>query len=216
MARGTAISRRIDVKREHRRVIANQAIVPAGTGGAIQMEAANPTDVVIDINGYYAAQSGITLTPPGTISIKEDFNNLVPPIASANGLIGTYGWSTTVSPAGSGSIASVSGGVDLNHARIVQISAGAAIGDIATLYLGDSSTNHFPFPDPGSTTNWTAYFVWKPGDVAVHNHGAGLTAFGGEGLSVFLNVKLSPNFLFVVQNTGGGVTFDTGIAEGFN
>ena len=72
---------------------------------------------------------------PGTISIKEDFNNLVPPISSANGLIGAYGWSTSVFPAGSGSFASVSGGVDLNHAGIVQVSAGAASGDTAVLYL---------------------------------------------------------------------------------
>ncbi len=35
--------------------IANAAIVPAGTAGAIQMVAGNITDVIIDINGYYAA-----------------------------------------------------------------------------------------------------------------------------------------------------------------
>src|SRR5580693_9471680 len=35
-------------------VIANAAIVVAGTSGAIQMLASNPTDVIIDINGYYA------------------------------------------------------------------------------------------------------------------------------------------------------------------
>ena len=162
------------------------------------------------MNGGGGGGAAIT---PGTISIKEDFNNLVPAIASANGLIGTYGWSTTVYPAGSGAIASVSGGVDLNHAGIVLVSTGAALGDTATLYLGDSSTNHFPFPYPGSTTNWTAYFVWKPGDVAVHNHGAGLNAFGGPGaLLVYLNPSLSPTFLFKVQNAGGSVIFDTGIA----
>jgi hypothetical protein len=193
--------------------VSNAAIIAAGSdiSGSINVFASDATELIIDINGYYAAESGVTLTTPGTISIKEDFNNLVPAIASANGLIGTYGWSTTAFPAGSGSIASVSGGADLNHAGIVQISAGAANGDTATLYLGDSSTKTFPFPDPGSTSNWTAYFVWKPGDVVVHNHGVGLTAFNGSGLFVFLNVKLSPNFLFVVQNSGALVTFDTGI-----
>jgi hypothetical protein len=35
--------------------VANAAIVAAGTGGAIQMLSGNPTDVIIDINGYYAA-----------------------------------------------------------------------------------------------------------------------------------------------------------------
>jgi hypothetical protein len=181
--------------------------------------ASNKTDLVIDINGYYAPQSvngggGAAITP-GTISIKEDFNNFVPPIASANGLIGTYGWSTTVSgPTGSsGSIASVSGGADLNHAGIVQISAGPASGVATTLYLGDLTTNHFPFPDPGSTTNWTAYFVWKPGDVTVHKHGAGLNGFFGPGaLEVYLNPSLSRNFFFRVDNAGGSVSFDTGIA----
>jgi hypothetical protein len=43
-------------------VVANAAIVLAGTGGAIQVLASNPTDVVIDINGYYAPLSSGTGT----------------------------------------------------------------------------------------------------------------------------------------------------------
>jgi len=39
-------------------VTANAAIVPAGTGGAIDLFVTNATDMVIDINGYFA--------PPGT------------------------------------------------------------------------------------------------------------------------------------------------------
>jgi len=35
-------------------VTANAAIVPAGTSGSIYVFASNPTDVVIDINGYFA------------------------------------------------------------------------------------------------------------------------------------------------------------------
>jgi hypothetical protein len=34
--------------------IANAAIVPAGTNGAITVVAGNPTDLIIDINGYFA------------------------------------------------------------------------------------------------------------------------------------------------------------------
>jgi uncharacterized protein (TIGR03437 family) len=37
------------------RVKSNAAIVPAGTGGAISVFASNPTDVVLDINGYFIA-----------------------------------------------------------------------------------------------------------------------------------------------------------------
>jgi hypothetical protein len=45
-------------------VVANAAIVPAGndTSGSVDVFVNDPTDLIIDINGYYAAQSGITLT----------------------------------------------------------------------------------------------------------------------------------------------------------
>jgi hypothetical protein len=42
-------------------VIANAAIVPAGTNGSVDVYASQNTDLIIDINGYYAPQSGITL-----------------------------------------------------------------------------------------------------------------------------------------------------------
>jgi hypothetical protein len=49
-------------------VTANAAIVPAGSGGAIDVFASNPTDLVIDINGYFApvAPQGLSLytVPP--------------------------------------------------------------------------------------------------------------------------------------------------------
>ena len=35
-------------------VTANAAIVPAGTNGAIAVAVGNPTDLIIDINGYFA------------------------------------------------------------------------------------------------------------------------------------------------------------------
>jgi hypothetical protein len=38
-------------------IVANAAIVVAGTAGAIQMLSSDPTDVIIDINGYYGAPS---------------------------------------------------------------------------------------------------------------------------------------------------------------
>jgi len=49
-------------------VVANAAIIPAGndSSGSINVFASNNTDFIIDINGYYAAQTGITLTQ-GTV-----------------------------------------------------------------------------------------------------------------------------------------------------
>jgi hypothetical protein len=43
-------------------IVANAAIVPAGTSGSINVYASNATDLVIEINGYYAASFG---TPNG-------------------------------------------------------------------------------------------------------------------------------------------------------
>jgi hypothetical protein len=42
-------------------IVANAAIVPAGTNGSVDVFANNATDLVMDINGYYAPQSGITM-----------------------------------------------------------------------------------------------------------------------------------------------------------
>jgi hypothetical protein len=38
-------------------IVGNAAIVPAGVGGSIDIYASDPTELVIDINGYYAAVS---------------------------------------------------------------------------------------------------------------------------------------------------------------
>jgi hypothetical protein len=43
------------------RIKANAAIVPAGAGGAISVYAMNATNVILDINGYFAPVSGSTL-----------------------------------------------------------------------------------------------------------------------------------------------------------
>jgi hypothetical protein len=43
-------------------VTANAAIVPGGTGGAINLFATNNTDIAIDINGYFAAPASAGLS----------------------------------------------------------------------------------------------------------------------------------------------------------
>ena len=42
------------------RIKSNAAIVPAGIGGAISVFASNPTDVVLDINGYFVPATDVT------------------------------------------------------------------------------------------------------------------------------------------------------------
>jgi hypothetical protein len=44
------------------RIVANAAIVPAGTSGAVSVYVTNQTDVIVDVNGYFGPSSASTLT----------------------------------------------------------------------------------------------------------------------------------------------------------
>ena len=98
-------------------IIANAAIVPAGTGGDVSVYPSNDTDVIIDINGFFA-QPGIgglslyTATPCRVIDTRKIGNgqpfsgNLTPPVDVVNspcGVPGTalaYDLNATVVPTG--------------------------------------------------------------------------------------------------------------------
>jgi hypothetical protein len=57
-------------------VVANSALVKAGAGGGIQVFASNPTDLVIDINGYFTEDTGLLfypLTPCRVIDTRSDY-----------------------------------------------------------------------------------------------------------------------------------------------
>jgi hypothetical protein len=55
-------------------VIANAAIVPAGTSSSVDVYASQGTNLIIDINGYYAQQTGITLTQGTAASPSLSFS----------------------------------------------------------------------------------------------------------------------------------------------
>ncbi len=58
-------------------VVANAAIVPAGTDGKVAVYAFNTTDLVIDINGYFAAPGpgGVSLYPAAPCRAYDSRNN---------------------------------------------------------------------------------------------------------------------------------------------
>src|SRR5262249_19093218 len=55
-------------------VVANAAIVPAGTGGSVNVFVSQSTDLIVDINGYYAPQSGITLAQSSAAAPSISFS----------------------------------------------------------------------------------------------------------------------------------------------
>ena len=89
-------------------ILANAAVVPAGTGGSINTYVNFSTDLIIDINGYYAGTGAVTslntlsgdvtLSPGSSITITPSGQMLtisgptaLPPIGAAGGsLAGTF------------------------------------------------------------------------------------------------------------------------------
>jgi hypothetical protein len=67
--------------------VANAAIVPAGTSGSINVYAINATDLIIDINGYYAVSFG---TPTAGYTFRNASGTPLMTIAPAGNVgIGT-------------------------------------------------------------------------------------------------------------------------------
>ena len=71
-------------------VVANAAIVPAGTNGAIDVYATNSTDVIIDVNGYFGpagnagAMSFVPVTPCRVEDTRQANGAFGGPILAAN------------------------------------------------------------------------------------------------------------------------------------
>ena len=98
-------------------IIANAALVPAGTGGKVSVFPTNDTDLIIDINGYFApaAPGGLSLytVPPCRvidtrhIGSGQPFSGLLsPPVDVGGSVCGTpataqaYVFNTAVVPSG--------------------------------------------------------------------------------------------------------------------
>ena len=96
-------------------VVANAAIVPAGTSGDIEAYAYNSTDMIVDINGYFAApgSGGLSLYPSSPCRVLDTRNGnglfhgeLNPPVNVVNSACApppqakAYVLSATVVPSG--------------------------------------------------------------------------------------------------------------------
>ena len=98
-------------------VVANAAILPAGTGGDIDISASDDTDITIDVNGYFAAPAsgGLSLYPLApcrvldtrSVGNGQPFNGLLtPPVDVVDSVCGppstaeAYVFNATLIPAG--------------------------------------------------------------------------------------------------------------------
>jgi hypothetical protein len=67
-------------------IVANAAIVPAGTSGSIDVFATDTTDLIVDINGYFAAPGGtgeLSFYPVAPCRVLDSRNPAGPPRSRA-------------------------------------------------------------------------------------------------------------------------------------
>jgi hypothetical protein len=129
-------------------VVANAAIVPAGndTSGSVDVFVNDPTDLIIDINGYYAPQSGITLTQ-GTaaapsLSFAGDTGTGIYSSGTGTVNIATGGTnSVTVAPNGNVGIGTATPAATLEVNGNAQVDGGSI--------LASGSTPVIQFPNNG-------------------------------------------------------------------
>ena len=79
-------------------VVANAAIVPAGTGGSVDAYVTEDTDLIVDVNGYFGY---LTLWPAGAIRPTVSTLNAVDGALASNAAIVPAGTNGAISAFGS-------------------------------------------------------------------------------------------------------------------
>ena len=173
-------------------VVANAAIVPAGTGGAVSVYVTDPTDVIVDINGYFD-----TSTRPSSYS----FYPATPcRIADTRGATGQFGGPEMGShetrnfpiPLSSCAIPSTASAYSLN----VTVVPPGYLGYLTTWPTGQAQ------PNASTLNSWTGKVVANAALVPAGSNGS---------VSVFVqdptNVILDTNGYFAPPGTTGALTF---------
>ena len=176
-------------------VVANAAIVPAGAGGAVSVFVTNPTDVILDIDGYFDAAEG-----PGAYS----FYPATPcRVADTRRPAGPFGGPSITArqsrdfdmPSGSCGLPATAKAYSLNV---------TVVPDPAVHYLGYLTTWPAEQPQPVVSTlnSWTGKIVAN----------AALVPAGSDGpISVFVtdptDVILDTNGYFAAPGGAGALSF---------
>jgi hypothetical protein len=201
-------------------VIANAAIVPAGTDGSVDVYASQNTNLIIDINGYYAPQSGLTLTQ-GTAS--------APPLSFSGdpgtGIFSSQPGTLDVAAGGTSALRVSSGETNINGNTIIggtlttngsaRIGIPGAIPPEAVRFAASGPVN-VPYPLGGGVSGigFDSFGVAGGSDKAMGvyavSNGAGLngpalraTNNNPSGIGIF-SVNFSADANLVVSNGGSG------------
>jgi hypothetical protein len=158
-------------------ILANAAIVPAGIGGAVSFVASNPTDLVVDINGYFAApgQGGLNYYVSAPCRLADTRN----PTGSLGGPSMTAGQTRSFPLAANCGIPGAAGAYSLNMTVVPQ----GPLGYLTTWPTGGTQPTVSTLNAlkgqivanmalvPGGTGGAINIFVTNPADVIIDTNG---------------------------------------------
>lgn len=181
--------------------LANAAIIPAGTNGAVDVYVSNTSDVIIDVNGYFITESNSTSTGLGTGASNTGvqntavgFNTLQVSTGTGNTATGAYALSGNT--IGNNNVA-IGASAMLSNAGG---SANTAVGGQALLNdFGDDNTA------VGFSALWT-------NNIGVSNTAVGVSSLYNNGGGSF-NVGIGQNALY--NMTSGASNIAIGYEAGY-
>lgn len=144
-------------------VISNAAIVPAGTSGSVDVYASQTTNLIIDINGYYAQQTGITLTQGTATTPSLSFAG-----DGGTGIFSSGAGTLNIATNGTSRLQVLSNG-DVNQVGNLTVSGNVGVGTTSPALLNGATGKMIEIKNPASpglaiTNNATGgnqYFLYS-------------------------------------------------------
>jgi hypothetical protein len=164
-------------------IVANAAIVPSGTSGSINVYASQGTDIIIDINGYYAASFG---TPSGGYQFPSATGMPLMTIAPTGNVgIGTATPGSALDVVGD---INFGGSVRFQGNPVLQVPGGLTTANfssgVGSLASNTSGIGNTAIGDQALTFNTTGSYNTATGPSALYFNATGTynTALGGSAL----------------------------------
>jgi endosialidase-like protein len=205
-------------------VISNAAIVPAGTSGSVDVYASQSTNLLIDINGYYAAQSGITLAQGGAGAPSLSFSG-----DPGTGIFSSGAGTLNIATGGTNRLQVLSNG-DLNQVGNLTVGGNVGVGTTSPALVSGTTGKMIEIQhanNPGlaltNTTSGGQFFLYSgsalglPGSNSFHIHDTttGMDRFtvnatGSVGIGTTTpNTKLDVRGNITIENGGDPVIYTT-------